>query len=125
MPVIEQVESVNILSFLLMEIIQVIDFKLENDNIWHIIFYIFFMPIVSFIASFFIKDNKQKSFAIFAGIFPLVIFLIFGNGMDIKENLEIIDRDILYVLCFPSFIGAILGNWFYVLVNKLSNRGKE
>ena len=82
-----------------------------NDPIWHVLFYLVFMPFVSFIFWVIVwNTHKWRTFPIYALIITLFVFLFFANwGLRIGMNCEsLLWYWFLYIIC-PSFWAAILG----------------
>ena len=92
---------------------QVLDWRVIrawNDPIWHVLFYLVFMPFVSFIFWVIVWDtHKWRIFPIYALIITLFVFLFFANwGLRIGMNCEsLLWYGFIYIIC-PSFWAAII-----------------
>ena len=81
-----------------------------NDPIWHVLFYLVFMPFVSFIFWVIVwNTHKWRAFPIYALIITLFVFLFFANwGLRIGMNYEsLLWYGFIYIIC-PSFWAAII-----------------
>lgn len=93
---------------------QVLDWRVIrawNDPIWHVLFYLVFMPFVSFIFWVIVwNTHKWRIFPIYTLIITLFVFLFFANwGLRIGMNCEsLLWYGFIYIIC-PSFWAAILG----------------
>ena len=92
---------------------QVLDWRVIrawNDPIRHVLFYLVFMPFVSFIFWVIVWDtHKWRIFPIYALIITLFVFLFFANwGLRIGMNCEsLLWYGFIYIIC-PSFWAAII-----------------
>lgn len=82
-----------------------------NDPLWHVVFYLAFIPFVSFIFwIIFWKTNKWWMFPLYALIVTLFVFLFFANWwLKVSMNFnDLLWYGFIYIIC-PSFWASILG----------------
>lgn len=102
--------SLYVLSFILIGIIQLIDFHIfHHDPSWHFVFYLFVIPIINFIFAFvFVKEEFYYIYPTTATMLSMVTFLIFENGGVIEQNLKFSIINILTVV-IPAFFSPFIG----------------
>ena len=96
---------------ILLWIWQVLDWHFWfEDPIWHVVFYLAFMPFVSFIFWVVVWNTlKWRAFPVYALIITLFVFLFFANwGLRIGMNCEsLLWYWFLYIVC-TSFWASII-----------------
>ena len=109
---------------------QVLDWRVIrawNDPIWHVLYYLAFMPFVSFIFwIIFWNTPKWWMFPLYALIVTIFVFIFFANWwLKLSMNLnDLLWFGFIYIIC-PSFCAAIL--WVIItrivlLIWKLLNK---